>query len=282
MDLRHVRYAIAIARAGSLRRAAAVLRIAQPTLSEQLRALEKEIGVELFSRSSSGVRLTEAGEVFLAQATIAVDAFERAVTAARGKGQTIRLGVADGLGDVVARLLSQLQGSRLRVAPMGTAEQIVSIVDGTLQAGLGYAPGSLPRGVARMLIRRYAVHALLPRDHELSARESLHLADLASEPLVMPDSEAVAGARRYLEGFVRHGLHPRLGPSAAGHDAAIAMVGSGAGYTLSIREVTPLPEHLVFVPIAEDMPPIEVVFLWNRQADVHDLTHAARHLARSG
>jgi DNA-binding transcriptional LysR family regulator len=282
MDLRHVRYAIAIARAGSLRRASGVLHIAQPTLSEQLRSLEKEIGVELFTRSSSGVELTEAGEVFLAQATIAVDAFERAVTAARGKGHTVRLGVADGLSDVVARLLSQLQGSRLRVAPMGTAEQIVSIVDGTLQAGLGYAPGSLPRGVARILVQRSPVRALLPRDHSLAARESVPLADLAGEPLIMPESDAVAGARRFLEGFVRLGLHPRLGPGAATHDAVVGMVGAGTGYALCVREGTPIPERLAFVPLADEVPPIEVVFLWNRQADVPDLVHAARHQARSG
>ncbi|WP_336211323.1 LysR family transcriptional regulator [Nonomuraea sp. LPB2021202275-12-8] len=282
MDLRHVRYAITIARAGSLRRAATILRIAQPTLSEQLRALEKEVGVEIFTRSSSGVRLTEAGEVFLAQATVAVDAFERAVIAARSKGQTTRLGVADGLSDVMAGLLAQLQHTRLRVAPMGTAEQIVSIVDGALQAGLGYAPGSLPRGVARMLVHRAPVRALLRRDHELAGHERLSLADLAAEPLVMPESEAVAGARRFLEAFVRHRLHPRLGPSAATHDLAIAMVSEGAGYTLCVRDGTPVPEQLAFVPIAEEVPPIEVVFLWNRQADVHDLISAARHLARSG
>ncbi|MEU0570486.1 LysR family transcriptional regulator [Nonomuraea sp. NPDC005983] len=282
MDLRHVRYAIATAHAGSLRRASTVLRIAQPTLSEQLRSLEKEIGVELFTRSSSGVRLTEAGEAFLAQATVAVDAFERAVSAARGKGQTARLGVADGLGDVAARLLSQLQGARLRVAPMSTAEQIISIMDGTLQAGLGYAPGSLPRGVARMLVHRSPVRALLPGAHALATGETVSLADLASEPLVMPESDAVAGARRYLEGFVRHGLHPRLGPGAATHDLAITMVEAGAGYTLSVREGVWVPEGLAFLPIAEDVPPIEVVFLWNRRSDAHELVSAARHLARAG
>ncbi|MGP3957104.1 LysR family transcriptional regulator [Nonomuraea sp. 3N208] len=282
MDLRYVRYAMAIARAGSLRRAAAALHIAQPTLSEQLKALEKEIGVELFSRSSSGVQLTEAGEVFLAQATVAVDAFERAVAAARSKGATSRLGVADGLADVAARLLSQLQHLRLRVVPMGTAEQIVSIVDGTLQAGLGYAPGSLPRGVARMLIHRFPVRALVHRDHPLSASEAVSLADLTSEPLVMPESDAVAGARRFLEGFVRHRLHPRLGPAAATHDLAITMVERGAGYTLSVHEGTPVPETLAFVPIKEDVPPLEVVFLWNRQADVPELVSAARHVARAG
>ncbi|WP_049564589.1 LysR family transcriptional regulator [Nonomuraea sp. SBT364] len=282
MDLRHIRYAITIARAGSLRRAATFLRIAQPTLSEQLRALEKEIGVELFSRSSAGVQLTEAGEVFLAQATVAVDALDRAVTAARCKGQTARLGVADGLSDVAARLLSQLQRARLRVAPMGTAEQIVSLMDGTLQAGLGYAPGSLPRGVARMLVHRSPVRALLPRDHELAAHVRLPLAALAGEPLVMPESEAVAGARRFLEAFVRHRLHPRLGPSAATHDLVVAMVGESAGYALCVREGVPVPERLAFVPIEEEVPPIEVVLLWNRQADVDDVVSAARHLARSG
>ncbi|GAA3603512.1 LysR family transcriptional regulator [Nonomuraea rosea] len=282
MDLRYVRYALAIARAGSLRRAAAALHIAQPTLSEQLRALEKEIGVELFSRSSSGVQLTEAGEAFLAQATVAVDAFERAVTAARSKGHTARLGVADGLEDVVARLLSQLQTGNLRVAPMGTAEQIVSIVDGTLQAGIGYAPGSLPRGVARMLVHRFPVRALLHRDHPLAAHETLSLSDLTAEPLIMPESDAVAGARRFLEGFVRHRLHPRLGPSAATHDLVINMVEAGTGYALCVREGTAVPDSVTFVPIKEDVPPLEVVFLWNRQADVHELVSAARHLARAG
>ncbi|MFC4115927.1 LysR family transcriptional regulator [Nonomuraea zeae] len=282
MDLRYVRYALAIARAGSLRRAAAALHIAQPTLSEQLRALEKEIGVELFSRSSSGVQLTEAGEAFLAQATVAVDAFDRAVIAARSKGQTARLGVADGLEDVVARLLSQLQTGHLRVAPMGTAEQIVSIVDGTLQAGLGYAPGSLPRGVARMLVHRFPVRALLHKDHPLAAHEAVSLSDLAAEPLIMPESDAVAGARRFLEGFVRHRLHPRLGPSAATHDLVVNMVGAGSGYALCVHEGTTVPDSVVFVPVKEDVPPLEVVFLWNRQADVHELVSAARHLARAG
>ncbi|WP_433439377.1 LysR family transcriptional regulator [Nonomuraea sp. CA-141351] len=282
MDLRYVRYAMAIARAGSLRRAAAALHIAQPTLSEQLRALEKEIGVELFSRSSSGVQLTEAGEAFLAQATVAVEAFDRAVAAARCTAQSARLGVADGLADVVARLLSQLQTSNLRVAPMGTAEQIVSIADGTLQAGLGYAPGSLPRGVARMLVHRFPVRALLHRDHPLAAHEALSLSDLAAEPLVMPESDAVAGARRFLEGFVRHRLHPRLGPSAATHDLVINMVEEGAGYALCVHEGTTIPEALSFITIKEDVPPLEVVFLWNRQTDVHELLSAARHLARSG
>ncbi|MFI9555003.1 LysR family transcriptional regulator [Nonomuraea endophytica] len=279
MDLRQVRYAIAIARAGSLRRAAGVLHIAQPTLSEQLKALEREIGAELFTRSSSGVRLTEAGEVFLAQATVAVDAFERAVAAARGKGQALRIGVADGLGDVQARLLSHLPGGpRLRVAPMSTAEQIVSITDGSLQAGLGYAPGTLPRGVARTLIQRAAVHALLPREHPLAAQDALPLAELAAEPLVMPESDG----GRFLSGFVRHRLHPRLGPAAATHNLAVNLVESGAGYTLCVRKGTPVPEALAFVPIAEAVPPIEVVFLWNRQAEVHDLVTAARQLARSG
>ncbi|TDD18631.1 LysR family transcriptional regulator [Nonomuraea diastatica] len=282
MDLRYVRYALAIARAGSLRRAATALRVSQPTLSEQLRALEKEIGTELFSRSPSGMRLTEAGEAFLAQATVAVDAFERAVTAARSKGHVARLGVADGLTDVVARLLSQLQNGNLRIAPMGTAEQIVSIADGALQAGLGYAPGSTPRGVARMLVHRFPVRALMPRAHPLAAAGALSLADLASEPLVMPESDAVAGARRFLEGFVRHRLHPRLGPSAATHDLAIDMVEAGAGYTLCVREGTMIPDTLAFIPIKEDVPPLEVVFLWNRQADVQELVSAARHLARSG
>lgn len=280
MDLRQVRYAIAIARAGSLRRASAVLHVAQPTLSEQLRALEKEIGVELFTRSSSGVRLTVAGEAFLAQAMVAVNAFEQAVAIARDAGSTLRLGVADGLGDLLAELLTAAHGTRLRVAPMSTAEQLVSLAEGTLQAGLGYAPGSLPRGVARTIVQRSPVHALLPRDHHLKSPACL--ADLAQEPLILPESDAVAGARRFLAAFGRLGLQPRLAPAAATHDLAIAQVEAGAGYTLSVRKGIDVPEKLTFIEIAEELPPIDVVFLWNRQAAVHELVTVARQLARTG
>jgi DNA-binding transcriptional LysR family regulator len=165
---------------------------------------------------------------------------------------------------------------------MSTAELIVSISDGALQAGLGYAPGSLPRGVARMLVHRFPVRALLPLDHPLAAHETLSLSELAGEPLIMPESDAVAGARRFLEGFVRHGLHPRLGPAAATHDLVVDMVRSGLGYTLCVHEGTSIPDTLTFIPIKEDVPPLEAVFLWNRQADVHEVVSAARHLARSG
>ena len=282
MDLRHVRYAITIARAGSLRRASTVLHIAQPTLSEQLRALEKEIGVELFTRSSSGVRLTEAGEVFLAQATVAVDAFERAVAAARGKGQTVRLGVADGLGDVVARLLSQVQGSRLRVAPMCTAEQIISIMDGTLQAGLGYAPGSLPRGVARSSSSGPRYSPCCPaitgwprssgcgspiwRRNRSSCRSPTRWRVRAGSSKGSSGSACIPGSVPARPPMTRPSPWSNRGPATRSACAAAFRCRNASPSSPSPRRFRLLRWYL----------------LWNRQADVDDLVHAARHLARSG
>src|SRR3989441_1088004 len=84
MELRHLRYFVAVSEEGSFLRAAGRLRVAQPALSKQIRDLEREVGVALFHRLPRGIRLTPAGEAFLVEARGTLTAAGRAVTSARG------------------------------------------------------------------------------------------------------------------------------------------------------------------------------------------------------
>src|SRR5260221_13773512 len=110
MELRHLRYFMAVADAGSFVQAARDLRVAQPALSKQIHNLETELGVTLFYRLPRGIRLTAAGEAFLGSARNTLDAAGRAVTSAReaGKGGGAGLGFANGGVAVFPRIIEDL------------------------------------------------------------------------------------------------------------------------------------------------------------------------------
>lgn len=284
MDVRQMRYVLAVAQTGSVRRAAQLLSVAQPTLSQQLGIVEREIGAPLFDRTARGMRLTSVGEVFAAHAECVLAAFDQALAAVteavEGEIAGLRLAVADGLSDVVRAILCTLRGLapdvRLRVTRMRTAEQVGHIVRDEVQAGLGYRPVPATDGVSRLVVHRAPVRALLPRGHPLARRDGISLADLAEEPLILPRT---AGAARFVDPFVRRGLHPRFGPAAHSHDLVPALVAAGEGYTLCVRETAVVPAGLVFRPVSEQLPPVEVVLLWRRGAGgpVPALVAAARH-----
>lgn len=285
MDVRQMRYVLAVAQTGSVRRAAQLLSVAQPTLSQQLGIVEREVGAPLFERTARGMDLTPVGEVFAAHAAAVLGVFDEALTAVSaavaGDVGGLRLAVADGLSDVVRAILGTLRGLapdvRVRMTRMRTAEQVAQIVREEVQAGLGYRPVPVADRVSRLVVHRADVRALLPRGHALAARESISLADLAEEPLILPRT---AEAARFVDQFVGRGLHPRFGPAAFGHDLVPTLVAAGEGYTLCVREAAAVPPGVVFRPILEPMPPIEVVLLWRREAGgaLPALVAAARHI----
>lgn len=282
-----MRYALAVAQTGSVRRAAELLSVAQPTLSQQLGVVEREVGAPLFERTPRGMRLTPVGEVFAAHAESVVGVFDRALRAVTdaAAGEVdggVRIAVADGLSDVVRAVLGTMRGLapdvRLRVTRMRTAEQVEHIARDEVQAGLGYRPAPAAEDVARLVVHRAPVRALLPRGHRLAARDGVSLHDLAGEPLILPRT---AGAGRFVDPFLRHGLHPSFGPAAPSHDLVPPLVAAGQGYSLCVRETAAVPPKAVFRPIAEPMRPVEVVLLWRRGSGgaLSTLVAAARHIS---
>ncbi|HEY2791500.1 MAG TPA: LysR family transcriptional regulator, partial [Micromonosporaceae bacterium] len=202
MDIQDMRHVLAIARAGSVRSAAATLYVAPQTLSEQLQRVERSVGAALFVRTSTGMTPTALGQVFLAQADAAVTTFDRAVATIAQATDTsptpVRFAWAYGLADVLRELLRQSivaeNASPLDVVGMGCAAQLEALAAGEIAAGLVHAGLRFrpPKGLRYAIVDRQPVHALLPRSHRLARRTRVSLADLSHEPLLLP---AEAGPR---------------------------------------------------------------------------------------
>jgi DNA-binding transcriptional LysR family regulator len=186
LDLRLVRYFTVVAEHGSFGRAATVLRVAQPSLSRQIRRLEDQLGVRLIDRTRQGSSLTEAGQTFLTEAKSLLHAAGQAVLAARGTGPTLTIGH---VGDLVVtplarRLRRQFPGATIRTRHL-TWHEPYTLVDGDVDALIARLPLPFPTGdlEVEVLYDEPRV-ALLPASHPLAGRGSLTAADLAGDDLV--------------------------------------------------------------------------------------------------
>lgn len=184
-----MRYVLAVADAGSFTRAAERCHVTQSALSHQIAALERELGVRLFARTSRSVRTTEAGEAFLRSARLAVRAADRArEDAAAAAGEVVgslRLGViptvtAVDVPAVLAAYRVAHPGARVELRAGNSDELVGAIRRGDLDVALlGLRDGVSPDGVASRPLLRERLVAVLPRTHRLAERRTLRLRDLA-------------------------------------------------------------------------------------------------------
>src|SRR5579862_2353604 len=194
VELRQLRYFVAVAEELHFRRAAARLHVSQPPISQQIRALEAEIGCLLLSRTRRRVELTPAGEAFLGDARALLAGLDAAVAATRrvASGQTGRLRV----GFVGSALLSVVPGIvhgfrearpgvevELRERP--TTEGLRGVLEGTVDVGLVRAPIEDADELRCVRVLRERTVAALPANHPLAALRRIPLARLAAEPLVL-------------------------------------------------------------------------------------------------
>jgi DNA-binding transcriptional LysR family regulator len=190
MELQHLRYVVAVAETASFTRAASRCHVTQSALSHQIAALERELGVRLFARTSRTVRLTEAGEAFLRSARVAVRAADQAREDAAASGGevvgTLRLGVIPTVTALdVPRLLVSYRAAhpaaRVEVREGNSDALVAAVRDGRLDVALlGLREGLEPQGVASRPLSRERLIAVLPPDHELSGARTVSLADLGA------------------------------------------------------------------------------------------------------
>jgi DNA-binding transcriptional LysR family regulator len=193
VEMRHLRYFVAVAEECHFGRAAERLHMAQPPLSQQIRQLESALGVELFKRTTRKVELTPAGALLLERARrILADVEIAAVDVGRAeRGELGRLAVGftgsatyELLPRLAAALRSELPGVELELhGEMLTPAQVEALLVGTLDVGLLRPPVGSP-DLAVQVIRREPLVAVLPSDHPSARRRSVRLGDLASEPFV--------------------------------------------------------------------------------------------------
>lgn len=191
-DLRQLRYFIAVAEERSFTAGAARIHIAQQSLSQQIRTLERQLGAQLFVRSSRGATLMPVGEALApeARATLAQAgrAFAIAQRAARGETGELRVGflssVANHLMPPVVRGLARRSPTvRLHAQELSIARLVAGVRDGSLDAGVSRPP--LVTGLRTEEVLREPVAAVPPEGHRLAERPSLQLGDLAEEPWVL-------------------------------------------------------------------------------------------------
>ncbi len=202
MELRQIRYAIAVAEELHFGRAAERLLVAQPSLSRQIRDLERDLGVELFERTSRHDQLTAAGAAFVDSARRALSAMDSsrdaAVDAASGVRGTVTLGfVASAAIQILPELVRHHTRTRPRVRltlrEMTTEEQIAGLHEGTIDVGLSRDLEDQD-GVAVRTLLREPLLAVVPTTHPLHHRRTIGVRDLADSQLVTLPRERVPRA----------------------------------------------------------------------------------------
>jgi DNA-binding transcriptional LysR family regulator len=247
MELRHLRYFVAVVEERQFVRAAATLHIAQSALSQQIRDLERELGTELLYRDRRGVTVTPAGEVLLGHARGLLEHADLAraeVTQLTGViSGSLRVGSGSPSGPVpLPATLAEFQRRHPAVDIVlhdAASEELVrSLQDGTLDIALvSFSPGHLPARVRGVLITREPMVALVPAGHRLAAHQTISLAALAGEPLITYPRGA--GIRDTIEdGFHAAGVaRPAVTAETIDPLATLELVGQGLGCSLMPRSV---------------------------------------------
>ena len=243
MEARHLRYFVAVAEELSFSRAAERLNIAQPPLSQQIKHLEAEIGLQLLERSTRPLRLTEAGRFFQKQALDILAKMDAAVAGTRriGRGESGWLGIGY-IGSAVNTLLPAVL-RRLGIEhpdvdvttfEMHFEEQAAALAHRQIHIGL--ARSSLgDEAFVEDLLYEERVLAAVPSNHPLGARSRVSLAELAAEPIILGSGRTPRGIDSdcLLSIFRKAGIEPHIAREAKNIESALSLVGAGLGVTLT-------------------------------------------------
>ena len=288
LDFRNLRYFVAVAEELHFSRAAQRLYIAQPALSEQIRRLERDLGVALLRRTTRKVELTPAGEEFLARArrilAEADEAVAEASRAARGESGRLRIStvLAPGL-EQIPRLLRAFREARPEVAVelqhVSIEDHSGGLHDGAVEVAFVWLPFA-DEQLAFELIAEEPRLAALSSDHPLAAREELRIEQLVDEPWPYVDTDPVAlGFWTCIES--RGGAAARRGPTVASMEGIFEAVRAGLCVATVPRWFATVQSWpgLAFRPVAE-LAPATLAIGW-RADEASPLVQAFVETARS-
>lgn len=264
MELRHLRYFVAVAQERNFSRAAEQLHIAQPPLSRQIRELELEIGATLFDRKTRPLRLTEAGRILYQHAIQALAGFDQVRgTMARYFEAGARHYMVGFVGSILCGKLPQVirelrahfeEDIVVSLVEMGSLEQATALREGRIDVGFGRLRVN-DDGLRRIVLTKEKLVAALPADHALAwPNAALTLEELAEEPVILyPRPFHPSYADQVLSLFEDHGLSLRRRQEVRELQAALGMVAAGAGVSLvpASAQIMDRPD-LVFRPILAD------------------------------
>lgn len=246
MEFRHLRYFVAVAEELNFGRAARRLHISQQPLSQQIKRLEGELGVELFRRTTRRVELTEAGEAFLAETYRTLSqaelAAETAKRAGRGESGVLRIGYAPAtlynvLPEVLKVFRERYPGVVLELVELISGPQEEALAEWRIDAGFLYPPVETP-GIVAEVVFEEPFTIVLPTGHRLTRKDRILLEELAGEPFVMiPRRNRPDLHDRLVDECRRAGFSPRVLQEVNNLHAMLGLVAAGFGVSLTLGSV---------------------------------------------
>ncbi|MFT3945023.1 MAG: LysR family transcriptional regulator [Ancrocorticia sp.] len=266
MELQQMRYVVAIAEEKNFTRAAERCFVVQSSLSHQIKAVERELGVTLFARTSRKVELTAAGEAFVVAARVSIEAAERAATdaiAATGHIQgTLTIGLiptvtAINIPEQLARFHRHYPDVRIQLKDGGSTEFIDAISNGTMDiAVLGLPDDMTPAGVETRVLARERHVAVVSTEHRLADRKRLQLVDLADEVFVDFPHGTPGRAQSDLA-FQNAGIQREVAFEAMNIDLMLGLARHNLGIALLSPAAVPQDKRLSTIPVTDGPTRIE-------------------------
>jgi DNA-binding transcriptional LysR family regulator len=274
VELRHLRYFIAVGEEEHFGRAAGRLRVVQPALTRQIRQLEEEIGYALFERLKRGVRLTEAGRSFLEEARRLLSDLERGVErtrlVAQGKVGRLRIGFADSatysgeLPSILRDFRDRWPDVRLDLFPSSSVATGAQLREHRLDMGFVYVlPTDLPQLKAHRISAERIVLAI-PQSHPLVKRKRVKLVDLKGEPFVwLPRAVAPLYYDRVLSACHAVGLTLNIVQEGNNDTTMLSLVAGGIGLSFTIKSADRRKPDSVVLKEVEDLRlTVELSAIW--------------------
>jgi DNA-binding transcriptional LysR family regulator len=283
MELRHLRYFIAVAEELNIRRAAVRLNISHPPVSRQIQDLEQEAGVALITRGKRGVTLTQAGLVFLAEARLIVAHASQAIADAREAHRGImgRLRISYSFGyldpslvKVIKRFRERFPKINIDIQQLDPRQQMEALQRKTIDiayAGLRFH--ALQEQIHFECIHQAPVHAVFPFGHPLLAAPAIALSALAEQNFV-----SLAGVFYNYQSWLEKlcagaGYKPKIVHEADTSSTIFGLVSAGFGIALLPELHDPPASEVAFRPIWPELPMFDFNIAWRRD----DASPALRH-----
>ena len=289
MELRHLHYFIAVAEELHFSRAAERLCISQPPLSQQIRALEDELGVKLFERTKRQVHLTEAGKAFLERACLVLAQLEQAieVTQRIGRGEVGRLTIGfvgsatyTVLPDILSIFREQFPNVELRLREMTTSGQIQALHHKQIDVGIVRSAIDEP-GLSVKCILQESIILALPENHPFSDQTSISLHALADESFILfPAKMGPVFYEQIINTCQQAGFSPKVAQEAVQMQTIIGLVAAGLGIAFVPASLQNFHRSgVVYRPIQKQTSKTGLYLTW-RQHDSSPVVQAFLSLVR--
>lgn len=286
MELRHLRYFVAVAEELSFRKAAQRLNVSRPALSKQVKDLENEIAVKLLNRDTVSVSLTKAGEIFLADSQRLLrdtdQAIARASEAQSGHRGTLRIGsvgiiATDFLPKTLKIFNQKYPGVEVAFVEMLPAEQLAALAAGKIDIGFAYGKEVENMTSLRSLCVIHSIFGVaVSRQHPFAERSGITLKELRAETLLWLGGEGRSSHRETLmQIYSADGTKPSKSRQITGFDSMVTLIAADQGISLLPLVLDLATQDIVIIPLHSEKADLDFHMwaVWQSPAPSHHIQH---------